>query len=390
MTITLTVQAGDCDRLDSPVSAALPKSAMKAGGQFRLVEVGRRWPVAVPCQTATGTPARLCWILSGKTPAGITRTYELTEGTAAPARTVQARKGPKYLDVTAAGRKVLRYWHASLAPPKGVDPVFTRSAFIHPVWSPGGQVLTDNFPADHYHHKGVWMPWTRTKFRGRETDFWNLRLRQGTVRFAGYDAVVNGPVFGGFDARQEHVAFGPRGGEKIALRETWQVRVWNVAAGKGTVGIWDLTSTQACAGKDALEQVKYRYGGMGFRGRPEWNDADAYYLTDQGKTRKDGHGSRARWCAVGGRAGRTWAGAAMLSHPKNFRHPEPVRMWPEGEIFLCWSPSQLGPWKIEPGKPRTWRYRLCTYDGQCPAPARLNQLWHDFAHPPATSAKCRC
>lgn len=36
----------------------------------------------------------------------------------------------------------------------GVDPRYTRSCYIHPLFSLDGQVLTDDFPKDHLHH-----PW---------------------------------------------------------------------------------------------------------------------------------------------------------------------------------------------------------------------------------------
>ncbi|MGH8017202.1 MAG: DUF6807 family protein, partial [Opitutaceae bacterium] len=58
-------------------------------------------------------------------------------------------------------REVLAYPTAARAP-EGVDPVFTRAAFIHPVYTPGGIVVTDAFPADHLHQNGIWTAWTDT------------------------------------------------------------------------------------------------------------------------------------------------------------------------------------------------------------------------------------
>ena len=122
----------------------------------------------------------------------------------------------------------MRYHHASVPAPAGQSELYKRSAFIHPLWSPAGTVLTNMQPADHYHHVGIWMPWTKTEFEGKETDFWNLKAGQGTVRFVKYLDTTTGPVYGGFQAQQHHVALQTDVGEKIVLDEVWDVRVYNV------------------------------------------------------------------------------------------------------------------------------------------------------------------
>ena len=120
---------------------------------------------------------------------------------------------------------VLQYQIAELFPPEGVSPIYRRSGFIHPVWSPSGNVLTRVNAPDHWHHMGIWNPWTKTHFEGHSTDFWNLYEGQGTVRFAGFNSLVSGPLFGGFKARQEHVDFQCKGGDKVAINEVWDIRV---------------------------------------------------------------------------------------------------------------------------------------------------------------------
>lgn len=36
-----------------------------------------------------------------------------------------------------------------------------RVHFVHPLWSPGGAVITEDAPADHVHHRGVFWAWRR-------------------------------------------------------------------------------------------------------------------------------------------------------------------------------------------------------------------------------------
>ncbi len=43
--------------------------------------------------------------------------------------------------------------------PKNKDGKFERCNYIHPLWGVDGTVLTEDFPADHLHHRGVFWTW---------------------------------------------------------------------------------------------------------------------------------------------------------------------------------------------------------------------------------------
>ena len=109
---------------------------------------------------------------------------------------VETRDGGLLL--TDNGKNVLNYNFKTVYPPEGVDTVFKRSGFIHPLWSPDGHVLTQINPPDHRHHVGIWNPWTDVLFEGKMVDFWNLVKKEGTVRFSKFISKTEGPVFGGF------------------------------------------------------------------------------------------------------------------------------------------------------------------------------------------------
>ena len=390
----IAVEAGKVERIDVPVSAALPKGLAAAGG-VRLVETTGGKAVEVPCQIAPGEPRRLWWVLAGKTPAGAKRTFQLVAGKPrTAARRVEARKGDEAIELVVIGAggqevgKVLRYYHAPLAPPKGVAAKFARSAFIHPAWSPAGSVLTCNFPRDHYHHKGIWNPPVKASFRGKNIDFWNLGSGKATVRFKAYGPIVSGPVFAGFVAHHEYVVSPGKPDEAVAIRETWRVRAWNVGGPKEGYWLWDVGFDQQAAAGEPVTIRKYHYGGMAFRGAASWFGPTAYALTSEGKSRKGGHGSRARWCALGGVTDGKPAGGILMTHPSNFRFPEPMRVWPAGMkgVFVSFTPAQLGDWKIEPGGSYAWQYRFCGYDGKINA-ALANRLWADFGQPPAVTLR---
>ncbi|MDH4197748.1 MAG: PmoA family protein, partial [Candidatus Aminicenantes bacterium] len=70
--------------------------------------------------------------------------------------------------------------------PAGADPKYMRSCYIHPLFGPDGRVLTDDFPADHLHHHGVFWTWPVVRTRGRDTQTWHPAtpsLRQHFVRW---------------------------------------------------------------------------------------------------------------------------------------------------------------------------------------------------------------
>ena len=95
----------------------------------------------------------------------------------------------KTLDYKIGDKLLFSYNYTTVYPAPGVDSVYKRSGFIHPLKTLGGEVMTNCSPADHYHHFGLWYAWTKTTFEGNEIDFWNLHKKQGTVRFRNFEHV---------------------------------------------------------------------------------------------------------------------------------------------------------------------------------------------------------
>lgn len=300
-------------------------------------------------------------------------------------RTVQ---DDKTITIVIGGDKVLSYQYAVQEVPAGVDPLYRRSGFIHPLYSPAGQVLTRIQPPDHYHHFGIWNPWTLTHIEGREVDFWNLVKGQGTVRYAGLESTLSDSQEGGFRVRQEHVDFtaDPKG--RVSIEEVWDVRAFPAEAEGRPVWIIDLVSGFWNVLDSPIELDAYRYGGgLGFRAAEHWTKDNCIVLTSEGKTRKDADGQRARWCDVNGRfADGQRAGIIFMSHPENREHPEPMRVWPEdanggrGDLFVEFCPIRLNGWTLEPGKKYLLRYRLVVYDGIV-KPETAEGLWREYAQP---------
>lgn len=371
----------------APVNIDLDALTYIADSSLVLNQVVGNKKTPVPFQIEHGYHRFLWWMIN-KSGTATTQVFELTKGNRPQSsdHPVRVANRDGALQITDHGKNVLQYNFNTVYPPAGVDTVFKRSGFIHPLWSPDGHVLTRINPPDHRHHVGIWNPWTEVSFEGREVDFWNLVKKQGTVRFAKFISKTEGPVFGGFKALQEHVVFADTTMQKkkVALDEVWDVRVYNIG---NKMWLWDFTSKLNCATPDPVTLKEYRYGGFGFRAAPDWNNQNSKVLTSEGKTRKDADASRARWCMIDGAmidGGHT--GILFMDYPTNYNFPEPMRVWPEnmngrGDVFFSFSPTRNMDWYLAPDKNYVLKYRMLVYDGTI-SPETAEKTWKSFAHPP--------
>lgn len=255
---------------------------------------------------------------------------------------VIVQKDDKGITLSCNGNDILRYYHAVHPVAEGVAPAYRRSGFIHPLYSPSGKILTRIQPLDHYHHYGIWGPWTKTHIEGKEVDFWNLAKKQGTVRFAELLSSNSSLDSGSIKVRQEHVQFLPEGKQRVVMDEVLEIQA-SVAVVEGKrVWIVDVVSNVKNILDSTIAFDKYRYGGgLGFRATEQWNKDNSSLLTSEGRGRKDADGTRGRWCDINGGFDGTeeTSGILFLSHPDNREHPEPMRVWPEssvgnGEMFF--------------------------------------------------------
>ena len=280
-----SVHAGKYQRVNVPVIASLQGVPLQIHtGALHLYEItgGAERPVA--SQRDAGAPGHLTWILDGETQPGVVRNFKL--------RTVEESQRPEgnaqvevdddgaSLRVRIGDKPVLAYRYALQGVPEGVDEIYDRSGFIHPLWSPEGAVLSRIQPPDHYHHYGLWNPWTRTEFEGKEVDFWNLAKGQGTVRARQVIERTTGPLFGGFKALLDHVIT-DSSGETVAINEQWEIKVWKVDPDR-KLWLIDFVSTMNPATDKPLTIKAYRYQGFSLRATEQWNDETATLLTSEG------------------------------------------------------------------------------------------------------------
>lgn len=293
----------------------------------------------------------------------------------APRLSAEARGTPEAIELVVASSPVLSY-HITPRLPEGVDPIYRRSGHIHPLRSPGGQILTDEFPEDHRHQHSLFFAWVNTQFEGRHVDFWNQSGREGLVEHAELVSKFSGPVAAGFHARLTHFETPKEGERRPVLREEWLVRALRL----GTHNAVDLESRQRAATESPLAVLKYHYGGLGLRGSEEWGlrHGGCEFLTSEALDRKKGDQAHCRWVRLSGKVEGKACGLAVLCHPENFRAPQAVRIHPTMPYF-AFSPCIDGEFSVDNTRDYVSRYRIITFD-DVPAADLLDALWSDYAH----------
>ena len=378
------------DAIDAPVSVSLDDINYNTDkGNLVLYEISKQGQTPVNSQLESGHSARLWFILKGELKKGTNREFvlKLEENKSSEKSKISLKKDYQDLSLLLNEKPILNYRFGTTYPPEGVDPIYKRSGFIHPLWSPEGEVLSRIQPPDHYHHYGIWGPWTLTHIDERHVDFWNLASGEGTVKFAGFLSEAEGAIYTGFKALQQHIDFGAKGEDQIALNEILDVRAWNIGE---KVWVIDYTTSINSPLKNGIMFDAYRYGGgIGWRATEKWHKDNCTVLTSDNKTRIDADGSFARWCLVEGEsdANEGRSGILFLSHPSNRMHPEPMRVWPldanggRGDMYFEFVPIRHEDWKIEPKKDYTLKYRMVVFDGKIDA-ATAEKYWNSFATNP--------
>jgi hypothetical protein len=272
---------------------------------------------------------------------------------------------------------LVSYRHAEMPPPAGVKKEYTRSGYLHPVNTPSGKALTRIHPKDHYHHFGIWNPWTHVLYKNDTLDFWNIGGGRATVRFA---KIVNKSAKkknGEITVQHDHVVL--KGGRnEVAFSENQTIKVTMID--KNSYAL-DFNIVYDIKDNPSLEFVEYRYGGLGWRATEVWNNENSSMLTSEGKTRKNGDSTRAKWCLVQGSLTDGHGGILMMSNPQNYNYPEPLRIWDEkqheGSVFANFSPTRNMDWVLTKSTNNTLKYRFLVFDGKLDA-AQAEKLYTKY------------
>lgn len=248
---------------------------------------------------------------------------------------------------------------------EGVPADRTRSCYVHPLVGLDGEVLTDDFPADHHHHRGVFWTWQRMKAAGQDVDLWTIRgIRQHFGAWVGREA---GPEQAALAVANEwHV------GETTVARETVRLAAHKADAAGRAIDV--EVRLEAVSPVELLGAEGKGYGGLGLRFAPR---EDTVITIEEGRQTRDSDLRKSWWADLSARfAGReAVSGVAILVHPESPGAPNGWTLRHYGFLGPCW--PALTPYTLEPGRPVTLRYRLWVHRGDA-ASGRVAEAWEAY------------
>lgn len=264
-----------------------------------------------------------------------------------------------------------------------IETKFHHEAYLHPILTPKGKILTDDYPSDHLWQRGLWFAWTKVKFQNQEYDFWNQGAKEPVSAKIVSKSVSLDPKLPWLRAEHAFVIYPATSNREEGieiLKETWLVEPYQFEKAH----VLDLTSRQTNQTPHSIEFPTYHYGGLGFRTQlQDSKKAPAVFLTSEGLDRIEGNLKPARWVWLG--EAERGAGALLLIHPKNFRYPQPLRLNPK-QVQLSVAPSIGGDWQLAPQETLESRYRLIVLD-EMPDKREMEKLWQDYSSSPQLQIK---
>lgn len=199
------------------------------------------------------------------------------------------------IEIRDQGKLVFGWQHGPLKDPKGGE-IFAASAFIHPLTTPSGFVLTDIQPDDHLHHYGVWWPWKLVQFEGKKYITWEMQQKQGR-----HDALEAGIRSTERDKvqllAQNQTKILPAGGDYVpVISEGAPMSFTRLGA---DAYLLDIQISQDAIRKP-VTIPKYRYSGFSWRGPASWTAKNSTMLTSGGHHRDNANHQPADWVMVSG------------------------------------------------------------------------------------------
>ncbi|MDH6341873.1 hypothetical protein M2480_002586 [Parabacteroides sp. PFB2-12] len=404
----VTVNAAGVERNNTIASLDLSGYEVPAGKEIVVVNAADKSVCLSQLEQCDIDGTTLYWRIDGALAANETREYIIeTQNAQAEKNLVMniTRDRMRNLILTQNGQKVLQYNVAMARLPHGADPVFSRNGYIHPAWSPAGNVLTNINAADHMHHYGIWNPWTMVEYDGTIYDLWNIGDKKGTVLFDSLYTTRTGDLFADIVVGHQHLIFQPQKEQVVntiesivkitpkkrinIMDEFIDMRVWN----SGQPGyLWDFVSDLIPATELPVLLKAYRYAGFGWRATADWTNENVVMMTSEGKSRPEIDGTNARWIYVTGMSPKGPSGILFMGYPENQNFPEPLRIWDQnanggrGDAFINFAPTKNVDWELKAGESYRLRYRMFMFDGSI-TPEKAEAIWQDFAKPVKVTIK---
>ncbi len=277
---------------------------------------------------------------------------------------------PTALQLSDGGKPVFVY-NFGMTLAKGFPEEMKRSSYLHPVYAPNGVLLSDDFNADHPHHRGISWMWPDVTVDGKKGDVWMIKsFRQRFVAWKAKEA--SGPT-----ARLA-VENGWFDGERKFVAEEAEIVVHGIepSADGRTQRVLDFTLRFTAVDKPVTvvgtseggPKAKKGFGGFCFRFAPRDGGAAKTEIrsekgAEKGIIAKDEVMGKHPWAEVAGLFQGRAAGGRIDDLKGNPGFPNNGWLLRHGFGFLNVSYPGNTPITLEPGKPLVLNYRVTLYAG---------------------------
>jgi hypothetical protein len=252
-----------------------------------------------------------------------------------------------------------------------------RSNYFHPLYDLDGNVLTEDFPKDHIHHRGIFWAWHQVRIGGATVqDQWVNRDSYWTIRKA--DMHSDGRS-ASLDLRiaWESPQFADANGARRPFVEERSVTRVHRAEGSTRKIDFHLALTALVDGVEigGSDDAK-GYGGFSYR---VVMPPDIRFTGAQGTVTPIENAVEASpWMdlvASYGKSGKS--GVAVLTHPSSAGFPQRWILRAKGSMQNAVYPGRQ-PVPVPRDRPLILRYRLVLHRGEL-APAAIDRLQAEYA-----------
>jgi len=273
-----------------------------------------------------------------------------------PARFTFQDDGAKTLTLLQDNKPVLSYVYG-MNLKEGVAEDRARACYVHPLWGLDGETLTDDFPEDHLHHRGIFWTWPEVLV-GESQDtlaLWDIRgIHQ---KFESWlEPPKAGPAFASFGAQNGWYA-----GERRVMDEKVRVRVFRAGDFGRMVDFEFLwTATDEPVKVIGAPEENKGYGGFGMRMAPF---TEPVINTEAGMQPADSDRQPFQWADFSAKfgGGEKVSGAAIFPDPANPGYPNGWTLRHYGFLGVAW--PGLEPFTFQPGQTVAARYRVWLHRG---------------------------
>ena len=272
----------------------------------------------------------------------------------------------KSLALFEGARPVFVYNYGIIDHP-GVPADRARSSYVHPLYGLDGEVLTDDFPKDHYHHRGLFWSWPHVRIAGQHYDLWMLQgIQHRFQRWLEREGDANGAtlaVENGWYVGERKVVL-----ERVSLRALPSAKNERALDVELTwIPVGEAVTLEGAEGKS--------YGGLTLRFAPCTNTV---ITTPLGQDGQDLTMTHLPWADLSAKfAGREQtSGAAIFIAPD---HPDFPPEWLTRHYgVLCVGWPGVKAKTFQPGEEIRCRYRVWIHRGARDL-ANINQAYEGYA-----------